>query len=206
MSFNPRKLRNINYSNYKNGNLDMKLSIVFCLILFSSTCLAQGDATKTAAKTDVESKLRPELKTLEPLLGTWVMEIKQEDGPTFWATRRYTVGMDGNYVDEKIFDKTEDGKEHHRYHAVWRWDKNNTKIVSHGFTHDGNYDEFKPTVDSNANGLPVITIISARPGSPVATQQTIKLIDETTYQWSASASAAKDNPILERTFKKQQNR
>ena len=131
--------------------------------------MAQDDATKSVTITDVEPKLRSELKIFEPYIGTWVLSNNLKDGRPFWAKSQYAVGVNGNFVVEKMFVKNEDGKVHQRHHAIWRWDKTNGMIVSHLYKHDGTYEVLKPTVKTSGDEEPVIATISAHPNSPVST-------------------------------------
>jgi hypothetical protein len=186
----------------------MRIFLALCLVLFASTCWAQEPATKTAAKkvaakADVEPKLREELKAFEPFVGTWVIDGNWKDGRPIWAKNVYTVGMDGNFVMAKTFVREGGQKEYQRYLTIWRWDKDAEKVVAHGFTHDGTYSETESMIDLSDEGKPSVSSVTSTKGSPVAIQQTVKLIDENSYSWKVSTSATKDAVIMDGVWKKQ---
>lgn len=182
----------------------IKTKIAIWLLVVTSSCLGQNANSQTDDRKDAQPTLRKELKAFEPFLGTWVIDDKWKDGRPIWARNVYTIGMDGNFVMAKTFTKNPDGKEYQRYLTIWRWDKDKEKVVSHGFTHDGEYATTEPTIDESDEGKPAVSSITSTKGSPVALHQTVKLIDESSYRWTVATSASKDAVIMDGVWRKQE--
>ena len=60
-----------------------------------------------------------------------------------------------------------------------------------------------PVIDASESGKLTITVVDAKPGSPVAVEKTLKLIDETSCSLKISSSVTKDGVMLDTVLKKQ---
>jgi len=186
----------------------MKSILTICFLAVASACWAQEPAAKTeagsASKADVAPELREELKGFAPFIGTWVIDGKWKDGRPIWAKNVYTVGMDGNFVVAKTYTKEGGEKAYQRYMTIWRWDEESEKVVAHGFVNDGSYQETESTIDLSDEGKPAVSSITSTKGSPVAIEQTVKLIDEKSYSWTVSTSVTKPAVIMDGVWEKQE--
>ena len=180
----------------------MNYLIATSLVHLSFVFALQESPQTNSVASDTEAQLRSELKELEPYVGAWQLETKTKDGTPVKAKSEFLVGIDGNFLVQNMFYRNEDGKEYQEFHAVWRWDNASKKIVCHQFSRDGSHQALKPVIQLDDNGKPSITTVTAKPGSPVALQETTKMIDDKSYRWTAIVSGAKDAPAMEGIWKK----
>lgn len=182
----------------------MRLAIqsIFLVLVLASFTFGQATNEKTTAS-DVEPRLNENLKTLQPFVGTWVIDGKWSSGQPIWAKNVYTVGMDGNYLEARTYTKNPDGKVYQRYLTIWRWDKEKAKVVSHGFTHDGAYAELEPTVEMK-DGKSTVTSVWTPEGAPAPIKQTVQMLDEKSYSWKVwSVVSGKENEMMDGVWNRQ---
>lgn len=176
----------------------MKLKIALTLFLLTSTCWA----AKSSAQTHSPHELQKELKALEPMLGTWAFKGKLPDELSPNLEKRCLGELDGGIVVERLFAKDQAGKDHQISLTVWRWDDKKGKLVSVSFSYDGVHKEAVHSINATNPSKPTITSIDSKPGSPIATRQTVTILDSDTHGWKIEATVG-DGPIVDGVWKKQ---
>ncbi len=167
--------------------------------MLATPCWAQEKSIDTKSETE----LRSELSAFRPFIGTWVFDGAFKNGRKLWAKNQYEIGMNGNFVTATTFAKDGKGNEYERYKTVWRWDGEKQKVIAHGFTSDGSYDETVMEIDTSDEGKPSISSITSAKGAPVGMKHTMKIVDETSFSWKVWSTASKEPLLLDGVWQKQ---
>ena len=175
----------------------MKLKTVVTLFLLTALCMA----AKSSAQTDVEPNLGKELKALQPMLGDWDFKGKLPNELPSSLKKSCVAEMHGMLVVERLSAKDDAGKDRQISLTVWRWDWQRKKLVAVSFSHDGVHNETEYAIDAKDDSKPTLTSIESKPGSPVATRQTLKIIDRQTHSWRVEATVG-EGPIVDGIWKK----
>ena len=146
------------------------IGLLVVLSCVSSCCFGQGAV----------EDLRSELNVFNAFIGTWEIDGAWKSGEKIWARSEYQVGMRGNFVEAKTFAKDGDGEPYQRYMTIWRWDQEQQKVISHGFTYDGSYTELETEV-SMVDGKE--TIESKWDSNGVTIRQVVQKQDANSYSW-----------------------
>lgn len=154
------------------------------LMVLAVTAAAQDKPAASAVQDDSPT-LREELKPLADFIGVWEIDGQWKSGEAIWARSEYSVGMGGNFVEARTWTRNEDGKVYQRYKTIWRWDPQESKVVSHGFVYDGSYLEIE-TVVSTVDGKSTLTSNWEQGGSRI--DQQVQIVDADRYSWKVEVS------------------
>ena len=185
--------------------MNVKLLAVGLVIFLSSAANMAAQSAGTSEPTE-KLELNENLKCLAPYLGTWEIESEWAGGSKLWAKNVYEIGLGGNFVIAKTWAKDGDGEVYQRYMTIFAWDKDDQKIVSHGFMSDGKTQQVPMQVESSNGKERIRSQWQPSPDSPMVIKQEVSMIDENQYDWkvwSRINESAEFEPIMEGVWKRQ---
>jgi hypothetical protein len=152
-------------------------------------------------------ELDENLSPLLPYLGYWEVNSEWSSGDKLWARNEFSIGLGGKFVEARTYTKDEDGTAYCRYLTIYAWDKEQSKIVSHGFTYDGTTSLGLPLETStSADGKPQLNSMwKPDPKSDAEIKQTITIIDDGSYSWKVWSRPDEDGKfeqIMDGVWKK----
>lgn len=165
-------------------------SAVACLLATSGVAvlalasLGSGGAP-TASPPSAPPELAERYALVAPLVGhAWEINGAWADGRPIWARNEWRVGLNGQFVESRIFVTDESGDNYQRYHTVMSVDADTGVYRSYGFTYDGTANVVDNETKDSPDGDPMMVAEWDTPEGGMRIRQEVEFeLDRGRYLW-----------------------